>query len=138
MTQEGGDGLMVDAEVRRGGFALTVTLAAAPGEVVGILGPNGAGKSTLLSALAGLTPVAAGRIVLAGQVIDDAGTGEFVEASGRPVGFVFHGDVMEVMQLRRFHAARRVREVNRQRLRLDADPTRVIAAVSAEPGAREK
>ena len=89
MTQEGGDGLMVDAEVRRGGFALTVSLAAAPGEVVGILGPNGAGKSTLLSALAGLTPVAAGRIVLAGQVIDDAGTGEFVEASGRPVGFVF-------------------------------------------------
>jgi len=89
VTQEGGDGLMVDAEVRRGGFALTVTLAAAPGEVVGILGPNGAGKSTLLSALAGLTPVAAGRIVLAGQVIDDAGTGEFVEASGRPVGFVF-------------------------------------------------
>ena len=89
MTHEGSGGLLVDAQVRRGEFTLAVALAAAPGQVVGVLGPNGAGKSTLLSALAGLTPVAAGRIVLAGQVIDDAGTGEFVEAAGRPVGFVF-------------------------------------------------
>ena len=89
MTHPGSDGLIVDAEVRRGDFTLTVILAAAPGQVVGILGPNGAGKSTLLSALAGLTPVTAGRITLAGQVIDDAGTGAFVEPPGRPVGFVF-------------------------------------------------
>ncbi len=89
MTHEGSDGLLVDAEVRRGGFTLSVAFAAAPGQVVGVLGPNGAGKSTLLSALAGLTPVATGRIVLDGQVIDDAGTGAFVEAAGRPVGFVF-------------------------------------------------
>src|SRR5262249_11548127 len=82
-------GLVVDAEVRRGDFTLTVSLAAAPGQVLGVLGPNGAGKSTLLSAVAGLTPVAAGRILLAGQVMDDAATGAFVEASGRPVGFVF-------------------------------------------------
>jgi molybdate transport system ATP-binding protein len=89
VTHEGSDGLLVDAEVRRGGFTLSVAFAAAPGQVVGVLGPNGAGKSTLLSALAGLTPVATGRIVLDGQVIDDAGTGAFVEAAGRPVGFVF-------------------------------------------------
>jgi molybdate transport system ATP-binding protein len=89
VTPAGSDGLVVDAEVRRGDFTLTVTLATAPGQVVGILGPNGAGKSTLLSALAGLTPVTAGRITLAGQVIDDASTGIFVEAAGRPVGFVF-------------------------------------------------
>src|SRR5271169_5998348 len=60
-----------------------------PGQVLGVLGPNGAGKSTLLSAVAGLTPVTSGRITLAGQVMDDASTGEFVEAAGRPVGFVF-------------------------------------------------
>jgi molybdate transport system ATP-binding protein len=89
VTPEGSDGLVVDTEVRRGDFKLTVALAVAPGEVLGVLGPNGAGKSTLLSALAGLTPVAVGRIVLAGQVVDDAGTGAFVEAAGRPVGFVF-------------------------------------------------
>jgi molybdate transport system ATP-binding protein len=84
-----GGGLVVDAEVSRGGFTLTVALTAPAGQVVAVLGPNGSGKSTLLNAPAGLIPVARGRIVLAGQVIDDASTGEFVEAAGRPVGFVF-------------------------------------------------
>ncbi|HEV2931796.1 MAG TPA: ABC transporter ATP-binding protein [Streptosporangiaceae bacterium] len=89
MRYEGGGGLTVDAEVRRGDFTLAVGLAAAPGQVVGVLGPNGAGKSTLLSAVAGLTPISSGRITLAGQVLDDASTGAFVEPAGRPVGFVF-------------------------------------------------
>ena len=82
-------GLVVDAEVSRGSFTLAVNFAAAAGEVLGLLGPNGAGKSTLLGAVAGLTPVTAGRITLAGQVMDDADAGTFVEAAGRPVGFVF-------------------------------------------------
>jgi molybdate transport system ATP-binding protein len=89
MTPRDGDGLVVDAEVQRGDFTLTVSLAAAPGEVLGVLGPNGSGKTTLLSAVAGLTPVSAGRITLTGQVVDDADAGTFVEASSRPVGFVF-------------------------------------------------
>ncbi len=89
MTGAGSDGLVIDAEVRRGSFTLRAAMSVPPGEVLGVLGPNGAGKSTLLRALAGLTPVAAGRIVLAGQVIDDAGTGAFAEAAERPVGFVF-------------------------------------------------
>jgi molybdate transport system ATP-binding protein len=89
MTHTGSGGLIVDAEVRRGSFTLAVALTAAPGQVLGVLGPNGAGKSTLLSAVAGLTPVSAGRITLGGQVMDDAEAGTFVEASGRPVGFVF-------------------------------------------------
>jgi molybdate transport system ATP-binding protein len=89
MTGNGSDGLVVDAEVRRGDFTLAVGLTAPSGQVVGVLGPNGAGKSTLLSAVAGLTPVSAGRITLAGEVMDDADAGTFVEASERPVGFVF-------------------------------------------------
>ena len=89
MTPGASGGLIFDAEVRRGSFTLAVTLAAAPGQVLGLLGPNGAGKSTLLSAVAGLTPISAGRIALGGQVLDDADAGSFVEASGRPVGFVF-------------------------------------------------
>jgi len=89
MTGKGSDGLVVDAEVRRGEFTLAVALAAAPGQVVGLLGPNGAGKSTLLSAVAGLTPVASGRITLDDEVLDDADAGTFVEVSDRPVGFVF-------------------------------------------------
>ena len=84
MTGGGSDGLVVDAEVRRGSFTLAVSLTAAPGRVLGLLGPNGAGKSTLLGAVAGLTPVSAGRITLAGQVMDDADAGTFVEPSGRP------------------------------------------------------
>jgi molybdate transport system ATP-binding protein len=82
-------GLLVEAHVQRGEFALTVRFAVGPGEVLGVLGPNGSGKSTLLSALAGLLPLTDGRVELAGQVMDDAGTGAFVEAAGRPVGFVF-------------------------------------------------
>jgi molybdate transport system ATP-binding protein len=82
-------GLTFDAEVRRGGFTLAVSLVAAPGQVLGLLGPNGAGKSTLLSAAAGLTPVSAGRITLDGRVLDDAANGAFAEAAQRPVGFVF-------------------------------------------------
>src|SRR5512135_3540280 len=89
MTQPDSGGLVVDAEVRRGSFTLEASLIAEPGRVLGLLGPNGAGKSTLLSAVAGLTPVSAGRITLAGQVLDDAGQGTFVEAAGRPIGFVF-------------------------------------------------
>ena len=89
MTPGVSGGLIVDAEVRRGSFTLAVSLTAAPGQVLGVLGPNGAGKSTLLSAVAGLIPISAGRITLAGQVMDDADAGTFIEASGRPVGFVF-------------------------------------------------
>jgi molybdate transport system ATP-binding protein len=89
VTGTGAAGLLVDAEVSRGSFTLSVDLAVPPGQVVGVLGPNGAGKSTLLKAVAGLTPVARGRIVLRGRVVDDAGTGEFAEAAARPVGFVF-------------------------------------------------
>ncbi len=89
MTSGIGQGLAIDAEVSRGEFTLRVNLAAAPGEVLGILGPNGSGKSTLLNAVAGLMPVSNGRILLDGHVVDDAATGEFLEAAERPVGFVF-------------------------------------------------
>ena len=55
-----------------------------------MLGPNGAGKSTLLHALAGLTPVARGRIALGRRRSSTTpATGAFVEPAERPVGFVF-------------------------------------------------
>ncbi|WP_371502032.1 ABC transporter ATP-binding protein [Kitasatospora sp. NBC_00374] len=43
-----------------------VDLAVGPSSVHAVLGPNGAGKTTLLNTLAGLVPVASGRIGLAG------------------------------------------------------------------------
>jgi molybdate transport system ATP-binding protein len=82
-------GLEFDATVRRGTFSLKVAFAVPPGQVLAVLGPNGSGKTTLLRALAGLTPVAEGRITLGGQVVDDAATGTFVDAARRPTGYVF-------------------------------------------------
>lgn len=89
MSDSAGSGLVVDAEVRRGEFRLRVAFEARPGEVLAVLGPNGSGKSTLLRALAGLTPISAGQISLAGAVLDDAGSGAFVEPEHRSVGVVF-------------------------------------------------
>lgn len=43
------------------------SLRVGPGEIVTVIGPNGAGKSTFLKAVAGLLPVSAGRIMLAGR-----------------------------------------------------------------------
>ena len=87
--QAAAGGLAVDATVRRSGFTLAVSFAVPPGQVLGVLGPNGAGKTTLLRALAGLTPVADGRVLLDGQVVDDAAAGLFVDAARRPAGYVF-------------------------------------------------
>jgi iron complex transport system ATP-binding protein len=47
-----------------------VSLAFAPGEVVGILGPNGSGKSTLMRSGAGLLKPAQGTITLLDKAID--------------------------------------------------------------------
>jgi len=82
-------GLSVDATVQRGAFTLSVSFQVPPGQVLGVLGPNAAGKTTLLRALCGLTPVAAGRVTLDGQVLDDADSGTFTDAARRPVGYVF-------------------------------------------------
>ena len=47
-----------------------VDLAVREGEITAVLGSNGAGKSTLMRCLAGLLPVEAGAIELAGERID--------------------------------------------------------------------
>ena len=70
-------------------FILDVALEVAAGAVVAVLGPNGAGKSTLLGALAGLVPLARGRIEVADRVLDDTALGTFVPPEGRPIGVVF-------------------------------------------------
>ncbi len=82
-------GLDARVIVRRGQFVLDVEVQVAPGETVAVLGRSGAGKSTLLRVLAGLLPIDAGRVTLAGQVLDDPAARRFVPSEYRPVGVVF-------------------------------------------------
>ena len=51
-----------------------VDLAVAPGTVLAVLGPSGSGKSTLLRAVAGLEPLAAGRIRADGRDLEGVPT----------------------------------------------------------------
>ncbi|WP_280475948.1 ABC transporter ATP-binding protein [Nocardia asiatica] len=49
-----------------------VDLEVAAGQVVALLGPNGAGKTTALKVVAGIHPVASGRLVLGGRDVTGA------------------------------------------------------------------
>jgi molybdate transport system ATP-binding protein len=82
-------GLQVHAAVERDGFRLDVEFTVGATEVMGVLGPNGAGKTTLLRALAGLTALNGGQIVLDGEALDDVDADVFIPAERRPVGLVF-------------------------------------------------
>ena len=53
-----------------------LSLAVAPGRVLGIVGRNGAGKTTLLRCLAGLTRERAGSVALDGQLFADSARAE--------------------------------------------------------------
>lgn len=64
--------------------ALSMTVA--PGSITAVLGPSGCGKTTLLRAVAGLVPIDAGRIVIAGRTVN--GNGRPVPPERRDVGLV--------------------------------------------------
>jgi molybdate transport system ATP-binding protein len=81
--------LNADVCARVGTLDLQASLSVQPGELLALLGPNGAGKSTLLRCLAGLEPIANGRIAIDGLVVDETATDTFVEPEDRPIGFVF-------------------------------------------------
>ena len=88
----------------------------ADGEFFVLLGPSGSGKSTLLRAIAGLTTIDHGRIVLHGRDVTNLGAKE------REVGFVFQNYAlfrhMTVADNIEFALrARRVRAADRRRRR---------------------
>lgn len=70
-------------------FSLDIELSIEPGVTVALLGPNGAGKSTAVSAIAGLLPLAEGRIELSAEVLDDPSEEIFVPPERRRIGVVF-------------------------------------------------
>ncbi|MDA8392958.1 MAG: ATP-binding cassette domain-containing protein [Actinomycetota bacterium] len=65
--------LNVDIEVLRERIAVAVAVEVEDGETVGVFGTSGAGKSTLLDAVAGLVPIAAGRIDHGSRCLSRAG-----------------------------------------------------------------
>ena len=81
--------LLARLSLRIGTLDIEAEIAAESGEVIGLVGPNGAGKTTILRALAGLTPLVRGSVVLDGQVIEDAPSGVRVAAERRRIGVVF-------------------------------------------------
>jgi molybdate transport system ATP-binding protein len=89
-----GDMSVLEARVvvRRPGWTLDVDLRLAEGQTAALLGPNGAGKTTLVSAIAGLAPLDAGRIVLGDRTLDDGTTS--VEPHDRRIGVVFQDYVL--------------------------------------------
>ena len=58
-----------------------ISLAVPEGSFLSIIGASGCGKSTLLRALAGIQPISAGRILLAGHPVRDAARSSFPSPS---------------------------------------------------------
>src|SRR5215469_9067583 len=81
--------LDADIQLRLSRLTLDIAFAVASGEVLALLGPNGSGKSTTLRALMGLLPLAGGRIVLDGTVLDDPAQKVRVPPERRPIGLMF-------------------------------------------------
>jgi putative ABC transport system ATP-binding protein len=66
-----------------------VTLGIERGEFVAVMGPSGSGKSTLLNLISGLDRPTAGRVVIEGWDIGQAGEAELARYRRDRIGFVF-------------------------------------------------
>jgi molybdate transport system ATP-binding protein len=81
--------LEADIQLRLSRLELNVTFTVAAGEVLALLGPNASGKSTTLRALVGLLPLAGGRVVLDGTVLEDPAKHIRVAPEKRPIALMF-------------------------------------------------
>ena len=74
---------------QRSPIPLDVDLQCGPGELLALVGPSGSGKTSVLRAIAGLMPIAAGRVAIGDEVWLDSALGMDVRAERRAVGIVF-------------------------------------------------
>jgi molybdate transport system ATP-binding protein len=81
--------LEADIQLRLSRLNLDAAFTVASGEVLALLGPNGSGKSTTLRALVGLLPLAGGRIVLDGTVLEDPAQKVKIPPERRPISLMF-------------------------------------------------
>ena len=80
--------LTVDVRQRLGAFGLEVAFESA-GRLTALFGHSGSGKTTLVNLIAGLERPDAGRIGIDGRTLVDTGSGTFVPAHRRRIGYVF-------------------------------------------------
>lgn len=66
-----------------------VNLTAEAGEFIVIMGASGSGKSTLLHAIAGLTDVDEGKVLLNGQDLSRLSDVQLTKFRGKEIGLVF-------------------------------------------------
>lgn len=66
-----------------------IDLTVSAGEFIIIMGASGSGKSTLLHAMAGLTDIDTGKIVVEGQDLSALSDAELTRFRGRRIGLVF-------------------------------------------------
>jgi molybdate transport system ATP-binding protein len=78
--------LTLDLAVRQGGFSLDLRWEGPLG-VLGLFGPSGSGKTTVIEAIAGLRPLARGRIAVGGRVLDDTAGKMRCPTRDRGVGY---------------------------------------------------
>lgn len=82
--------MSLEAAIRhtQGEFVIDVSMTM-KGPASALFGASGAGKTSILNAIAGLLKPAQGRIVFNGAVWCDTGSGVFVPAHRRRIGYVF-------------------------------------------------
>jgi ABC-type Mn2+/Zn2+ transport system ATPase subunit len=84
------------------------------GEVVSIVGPNGSGKSTLLKAVAGLLPIAGGRITMFGRPIDEMRRWVAYVPQREEVDWSFPVAVRDVVMMGRYPGRGWLRSLSRE------------------------
>jgi len=123
-----------------GDLYIDASLSVQGGRIVALLGPNGAGKTTLLRAIAGLAPIADGRVVIDDQILHDSRTGVAVPTDRRPIGFVFQDYLLfpHLNVLENVAFGLRARGVGRTRARSIAQSWIERVGLAAYAGARPR